>query len=349
MKPIQSFQALLVVLFSIYSLSGCTSTELASSIIKPHPSNGLYKVGQPYVVDGKTYYPSEVASYTEEGQASWYGPGFHGRQTANGEQFDTYDFTAAHRTLPMPSVVRVINLENGNTILVRINDRGPFKRDRVIDVSQNAAKALGFNQQGTTRVRVEFLPEESRMVAEAAKHNQTMTLAEVQAKVAQRQAAAQLSPPMALASNAAVSTATTPIAQETLPILATQQPPATTQPQPAKYQPAAFQVAQMQPQRTSSKNVLHEPVHSAVATTSTTTKAPHKIYVQVGAYAKLAHAKAVGKKIAPLAAQKIDIISRGGVKLYRVRLVANTQPEAQKMLRRVTDLGYGDAKLIAAE
>jgi rare lipoprotein A len=334
MKPTQSFQAMLVILFSLYSLSGCTTTELASSLVKPHSSNGLYKVGQPYVVDGKTYYPSEVASYTEEGQASWYGPGFHGRQTANGEEFDTYDFTAAHRTLPMPSVVRVTNLENGNTILVRINDRGPFKRDRVIDVSQNAAKALGFHQQGTTRVRVEFMPEESRMVAEAAKHNQTMTLAEVQAKMNERQVAAQVPPPMAMA-----STQVTPVQTENLI-------PAAEAAEPARYQPASFTPAAA-PQTASSAHVLRDPGVHPVAMTANSAKISHKVYVQIGAYENKAHAVAVGKKIAKVAAEKIDVIRRGGVKLYRVRLVASNQTEAQHMLHRVASMGYGDAKLAA--
>jgi rare lipoprotein A len=132
-------------------------------------SNGTYKVGKPYKVGDDWYYPSEDFSKTETGIASWYGPTFHGKRTANGEIYDQHELTAAHRTLQMPSLVRVTNLENGRSIVVRINDRGPFKRGRVIDVSKRAAELLGFINQGTARVRLEVLEKESRKIAAAAR------------------------------------------------------------------------------------------------------------------------------------------------------------------------------------
>jgi rare lipoprotein A len=124
---------------------------------------GTYKVGRPYQIEGKWYYPKEDYFYSEVGEASWYGPQFHGKRTANGEVFDMNKITAAHPTLPMPSFVQVTNLENGRRLKVKINDRGPFANDRIIDLSRGAARALGFEQKGRTKVRVEILPEESRL------------------------------------------------------------------------------------------------------------------------------------------------------------------------------------------
>ena len=117
---------------------------------------GVYKVGQPYTINGQTYTPAEGA-YRAEGVASWYGPDFHGRQTANGEVFDMHGISAAHPTLPIPSYARVTNLDNGKSIIVRVNDRGPYARNRIIDVSIGAAQALGFYDDGLAHVRVEYV------------------------------------------------------------------------------------------------------------------------------------------------------------------------------------------------
>lgn len=120
-------------------------------------AGGRYKVGSPYEVAGIWYYPQEDPLYDETGIASWYGPGFAGRKTANGEIFDPGLVTAAHKTLPMPVNVRVTNLENGKSIVARVNDRGPFKPGRIIDMSAKGAELLGFKSQGMARVRVQFL------------------------------------------------------------------------------------------------------------------------------------------------------------------------------------------------
>ncbi|WP_142846951.1 septal ring lytic transglycosylase RlpA family protein [Telmatospirillum sp. J64-1] len=152
--------------------AGCAQTELAvhtAKTLTPAPSTkstGNYKVGNPYQIRGVWYYPAVDYNYDETGIASWYGPGFHGKQTANGEIFNQNDITAAHRTLPMPSLVRVTNLENGRSIVVRINDRGPFAHGRIIDLSRRSAQLLGFEQQGTAKVRVQILAEESRLMAQ---------------------------------------------------------------------------------------------------------------------------------------------------------------------------------------
>lgn len=116
---------------------------------------GIYKIGDPYKVAGVWYYPREAPDYDQTGIASWYGRQFHGKKTANGEIFNMNALTAAHKTLPMPSTVRVTNLENGRWIILRVNDRGPFIPGRIIDVSRRGAEALGFRRKGTARVRVE--------------------------------------------------------------------------------------------------------------------------------------------------------------------------------------------------
>lgn len=151
-------------------LGGCAETKLVAHTVKQiqgSSSQGGYKVGDPYQINGTWYYPAEDYSYSETGIASFYGgedkgTNFHGRNTANGELYDMNSLTAAHQTLPMPSLVRVTNLENGRSLVLRVNDRGPFVRGRIIDVSRRSAQLLGFEGQGTARVRVEMLPDESR-------------------------------------------------------------------------------------------------------------------------------------------------------------------------------------------
>jgi rare lipoprotein A len=117
---------------------------------------GHYKLGRPYVIGGRWYTPREEPGYDEVGIASWYGDDFHGRKTANGEIYDMNRLSAAHPTLPMPSFVYVTNLENGRTVLLRVNDRGPYVGNRVIDLSRAAAKALGTKGKGLGRVRVRY-------------------------------------------------------------------------------------------------------------------------------------------------------------------------------------------------
>ncbi len=117
---------------------------------------GHYKIGAPYKVSGRWYIPKEDLNYDETGIASWYGSDFHGRATANGEAFDMDGLTAAHPTLPLPSYAYVTNLQNGRTVLVRVNDRGPYANDRVIDLSREVARQLGSEGQGLARVRVRY-------------------------------------------------------------------------------------------------------------------------------------------------------------------------------------------------
>ncbi|MDQ6990021.1 MAG: septal ring lytic transglycosylase RlpA family protein [Mariprofundaceae bacterium] len=157
----RSFWLSIAVLLLVTWLSGCAPTRYPPGKHQssaPSSTSGYVKKGNPYQIAGKWYYPLDSgAFYDEEGMASWYGEKFHGRKTANGEKYDMYAMTAAHTVLPMPSMVLVTNLENGKQVKLRVNDRGPFVKSRLIDLSYAAAKALGFAEQGTTRVRVQTL------------------------------------------------------------------------------------------------------------------------------------------------------------------------------------------------
>lgn len=167
-----------LVLMSIAALllGGCSVYRVVGTFYpSPHkarlPSGqGEYQNNNPYTVDGHTYYPlRSAASYDKTGVASWYGRDFHGNLTADGERYDMYALSAAHRTLPLPTLVRVTNLENGRAVVVRVNDRGPFVKNRLIDLSYAAALELGFVNEGTARVRVQSLGSSGTEVASRAR------------------------------------------------------------------------------------------------------------------------------------------------------------------------------------
>ena len=158
------------IALGLLALAGCSEVKLALHVVKklnletqeteplpPSAKDSGYKLGEPYEIEHVWYFPSYDANYDRTGIASWYGHPFHGRATANGERFDMNDVTAAHPTLPLPSRVRVTNLENGRQLVLRVNDRGPFIDNRVIDVSRRAAQLLGFYRTGLAEVRVEYL------------------------------------------------------------------------------------------------------------------------------------------------------------------------------------------------
>jgi rare lipoprotein A len=154
------------VVFGCAALANCSASKIFGDKYSPQvvadgepvpKGGGVYRVGQPYTINGQTYHPSDNPSYRAEGIASWYGPDFHGRLTANGEVFDMHGISAAHPTMPIPSYARVTDLDNGRSIIVRVNDRGPYARNRIIDVSIGAANALGFYGEGLAHVRVEYI------------------------------------------------------------------------------------------------------------------------------------------------------------------------------------------------
>jgi len=162
-RKIANLGALILLL----ALGACSS---GSSRI-PGPTGTPYRaymVGQPYQIGGRTYHPREDFNYDRTGVASWYGEDFHGRLTANVEPYHTSALTAAHTTLPLPTIVRVTNLENGRSVVVRINDRGPFAEDRIIDMSRAGARELGFERNGLARVRVAVMREASLRLKQAA-------------------------------------------------------------------------------------------------------------------------------------------------------------------------------------
>jgi rare lipoprotein A len=154
------------VVLGCAALANCSAAKVFGDKYSPRvvadgepvpKGGGVYRVGQPYNINGQTYFPADNRSYRAEGIASWYGPDFHGRLTANGEVFDMHGISAAHPTMPLPSYARVTNLDNAHSIIVRVNDRGPYARNRIIDVSIGAANALGFYGNGLARVRVEYV------------------------------------------------------------------------------------------------------------------------------------------------------------------------------------------------
>ena len=145
-----------ISLIFLLIISSCASSNKDFSIKKSPFSGGEYKVGKPYQIEGKIYYPKESFDYLESGVASWYGPNFDGKRTANGEIFNMNLLTAAHKTLQLPSLVKVTNTENNKSLILRVNDRGPFVKNRIIDVSKKAASILGFQKHGTANVVVEY-------------------------------------------------------------------------------------------------------------------------------------------------------------------------------------------------
>tara|TARA_B100000963_G_C22560710_1_gene641181 strand:- start:64 stop:957 length:894 start_codon:yes stop_codon:yes gene_type:complete len=188
---------IIFLLFLFNFLMGCSETTFLVNSAKRIGSWGddpVYKVGNPYKINGKWYYPAIDYNYEEIGIASWYGPGFHGKKTANGEIFNQNKISAAHRTLPMPSIVKVTNLDNGLILeRVRINDRGPFAGNRIIDLSKKAAEELGFVNAGTARVKVQILEDESRKYSVKQSYSKTMKAQSAKVKKIEKQNIKELS------------------------------------------------------------------------------------------------------------------------------------------------------------
>jgi rare lipoprotein A len=275
---------------------------------------GGYKVGQPYQIAGVWYYPSEDLSYDETGIASWYGEDFHGKYTANGEIFDLNALTAAHRTLPMPSVVQITNLDNGRSLKLRVNDRGPYARGRIIDVSRRAAQLLGFESPGTAKVRVRILAPESIQAKLIAMHQ---TGAD---KVAESAL------PLPLAPVATQRLATPPgvhVAKNDVPLT----PPAPPQPTP-------------EPPRT----IMAAPLPAQVTTVAVR---PSNIYVQAGAFAQAENALRLKAKLTQLGNVNVTDATINGANLYRVRIgPIGSVDEADRLLERVVDSGVPEARIV---
>lgn len=306
-------------------VTGCAETQLVSHTVKsvePQQKSksgapaqtGTFKVGKPYQVEGAWYYPQEDYAFTETGIASWYGPDFHGKPTANGEIFDMNDLTAAHKTLQLPSLVRVTNLDNGRALVVRVNDRGPFVRGRIIDLSRRSAQLLGFEQSGTAKVNIEVLGDESRRIASLAK----------------RMPGADDEP----VKPAPAGTVTV----EALPSpgggAASPSPASTSGAVPAS----------------SSKAVNATPLEAAPAPTgqvSVVSVKPTGIFVQAGAFTSQSNAQRLSISLAGIGPTQVVPVRLGVQTFYRVRIgPAVNVEDADRMLDRVAAAGFPEARLV---
>lgn len=164
--------SLVMMIIVLFGLAACQNRKSFGYLSKDDRYNTKYaghvKVGEEYKIKGKSYTPQRYNQYSKIGIASWYGSknGFHGKKTANGDKYNKHMLTAAHRTLQMPSLVKVRNLENGKSVIVLINDRGPYSGNREIDVSERAAILLGFKHKGTAKVEIQYLASETRKMLE---------------------------------------------------------------------------------------------------------------------------------------------------------------------------------------
>lgn len=307
----------------IACLSACGSTSGGKATTTTQ--RGTYKIGAPYKIDGVLYTPKEEFTHVETGVASWYGPGFHGKSTANGERYDQSDRTAAHRTLQMPSVVRVTNLSNGASTVVRINDRGPYASNRVIDLSRTAAQELDIVRNGTARVRIEQLQAESLAVKDVAINGG--------GPAEQHEALAQLS-----------SGKRAPQQQQ---VMATAQPAA---PPPAQVQ-AAW------PENPRGSAAAQEPAPAPVGkggpTIASLVSAPPSasgggFYVQTGSFSTAENAERQRGAVRSYGFSEISQASAAGREVYRVRLGPYTTSDAAGIVAdRLKRSGYGDARVIS--
>jgi len=301
-------------------MTACAEVELVSHAAKQvQPDShargeGQYKVGTPYEIDGIWYYPRVDYAYRETGIASWYGPKFHGNRTANGEVFNQYELTAAHPTLPMPSMVRVTNLENGRAIAVRVNDRGPFKNGRIIDLSTRSAQLLGFHKKGTAKVLVEILEPQSRQLASVAKTREAAEHAPAAVPVIEVQSA-----PLNGTANGTVNGS-----HATLPAAA---------PAPAVNGHAAARPPLVEPEVDG--RVIRMPVRAT------------NIYVQAGAFLRRDNAVRLGARLSVFGPTSITETQNGQRRFFRVRLgpVADVA-DADRLLATLLQNGHSDARVV---
>ncbi len=278
----------------------------------PPPNAGVFKIGQPYQIQGVWYYPKEQPDYDETGLASWYGSE-SGVRTANGEHFDPNGLTAAHRTLPMPVNVRITNLDNGKSLVVRVNDRGPFARGRIIDVSARAAQLLGFYGQGTARVRVTYL---ARADLPGGRPPPDETPPEIASAVPATPTGKVDSSGLSIVPGVPVA-APTHVAE--LP------------------KPSAITTAPLD-------DLANKPTGEV---TTVPVPAVTHIYVQAGAFGTYDNALRLKAKLADSGDWNISTIDREGHKLYRLRLGPfNDAASADAALARVTGAGSNDAKIV---
>lgn len=317
---------------------------------KLHPT---VKLGQSYTVGGKTYVPRYQPDYDETGMASWYGPGFHGGKTANGEQFSTHQFTAAHTTLPLPSIVRVTYLKTGRSTLVRINDRGPFAHGRIIDLSKAAAQEIGLIRDGVGKVRVQYLAEESERFAELLAGGRDPQSIDLASEVIGRAPESALYANMAREDETVAVTDIAPITPQPLPPIAVVQasPPSVagpidTGPNLPPELPPAGQTTPRRAPVVIAPPMPNAPVAPAPAAVESIPTASGT-YVQLGAFANMRNAENTKSKVASMGSTAITTGTVGGTMLYRVRMGPFISNDAAvEVLERAHAMGYADAKLV---
>lgn len=306
-------------------LAGCSQTQppvqtskRATGSTVPAALKGVYKVGRPYRIDGVWYHPAVNYGYAETGIASWYGPGFQRRRTANGEIFDMNELSAAHQTLPLPSMVRVINMDNGRSLVLRVNDRGPFSQGRVIDVSRRAAQLLGFYEKGTARVKVTILPRQSFKAALRARHN----------GISPGDAPPMPAVPREPVEVEAVLADTGQVAPST---------PRNSTDRPWLNGVAPLPVLAAGPGRDSIPNHL----------VSVTSASRTKIFVQAGSFIRYENAESLRSKLGRLARTIVLSTKVGMQRFFRVRLgPLESVDDADRVLQQVVSLGQTSAKII---
>jgi rare lipoprotein A len=326
-----------LLLAVMVTLSACAEVELASNMAKrviPHntpASKGTFKVGTPYKIDGRTYYPKESYDHVETGIASWYGPNFHGKKTANGEIFDKRELTAAHRTLQMPSLVRVTNLENGRSLIVRVNDRGPYKKGRVIDLSERAAELLDFKANGTAKVKIQVLPQESRQIAQAAQQGIDTSGFEIAANNAR-----PLPVDLPQAIEPAAGPSFLPADYRTASVLPVESELLTT---PHEIEPEAYY--DIIPGHERSGNFYPEPMIAETPVSKS------EIFIQAGSFSVYENAKALGNMLSSLGNTNVVPADINGKKFFRVRLgPIDSVDKADRLLEKVIESGHGKAIIV---
>lgn len=309
----------LVLLLALVALAACADKK------PPPPTVGEYKVGKPYEVAGVWYYPQEDWNYRETGIASWYGPGFHGKHTANGEVFNENDVTAAHPTLPMPTMVRVTNLENGRSIKVRINDRGPFANNRIIDLSRRSAQLLDIERAGTAKVLVEILPDETRQLI-AMSSGQGADDTDVPQAAPVGQVTTTSLTGAAPASPTAPGQPQPNLQKQLQPNL----PQPTPQPAPS---PAPVPQAQLVP-------LANQPVQQVAVQ-------PTALYVQAGSFTSPTNAENLRARLAAFGTAFVKPARVGTQDFYRVRVgPLTTVAEADGTLNKMIAAGYSESHIV---
>jgi rare lipoprotein A len=311
--------------------SACSSRHHGPAVAQ----RGMYKIGAPYTIDGVTYVPMEEFQHAETGVASWYGPGFHGKYTANGEVYDQSERTAAHRTLQMPSVLRVTNLENGQSTIVRVNDRGPFARSRVLDVSRTAAEELGMVGNGTARVRIEQLEMESQAMKQIAI---TGGGPDEQRAALDKYVAGRRGAPAVVAT-----------AQAAPP------PPPTPSVTVYPSNPRSPAVAPLEASGSTGGGSgaggtlgTGRPTVASIASAAASLQPAGGFYVQTGAFSTVANAEKQRGMITSYGSTEISPGSSGSREVYRVRLGPYSTAEAAGIVAdRLKRSGYGDARVVA--